>query len=189
MQTLSTFWLRNTLIGLIIACAFLSVQEASAQRVALKTNTLEYLILSPNLTLEARVSRKISLQLGISTNPITSPIADYKLNNFRVEPEIRYWFNRPMAKHFIALSTTAGTYSLQLKDRFLTGDAIAAGISYGYVLVLNRHWNMEAEIGVGVASLKGFDYRGKNNKPEHENLNKIMPVPIRAALSFSYIFK
>lgn len=180
---------RKMLIGSILVCALFSIQDVSAQRVALKTNALEYLILSPNLTLEATISRKISLQLGLAANPVTKPIADYKLTNLRIEPEIRYWFNRPMARHFIALSATAATYSLQLKDRFIVGDAVAAGVSYGYALVLSRHWNMEAEIGVGLASLHGFDYKGKDNRPENENLHKTTPVPIRAALSFSYIFK
>ncbi|MDE6300318.1 MAG: DUF3575 domain-containing protein, partial [Muribaculaceae bacterium] len=113
----------------------------------------------------------------------------YKMTNFRVEPELRYWFNRPMAKHFVALSTTAGTYSLQLKDHFISGDVFAAGLSYGYALILSRHWNVEFELGVGIASLKGYDYRGKDNKPEDKNMSKVMPVPIRAAVSFAYIFR
>ena len=149
MHDLSTSWIRRALFVVILACVLFPFQDASAQRIALKTNALEYLILSPNLTMEARLSRKMSLQLGITGNPITRPIADYKMTNFRVEPELRYWFNRPMAKHFVALSTTAGTYSLQLKDHFISGDVFAAGLSYGYALVLGRHWNFEAEIGAG----------------------------------------
>lgn len=173
----------------ILACVLFPFQDASAQRVALKTNALEYLILSPNLTMEARLSRKMSLQVGIAGNPIKSPIADYEFSNFRVEPELRYWFNRPMAKHFVALSTTAGKYSLQLKDRFISGDVIAAGFSYGYALVLARHWNVEFELGVGVGSFKGYDYKGKDNKPDAKNMSKVLPVPIRAAVSFAYVFK
>ena len=189
MHYLTTSWIRRALFVVILACVLFPFQDASAQRVALKTNAIEYLILSPNLTMEARLSRKMSLQLGIAGNPITKPIADYKMTNFRVEPELRYWFNRPMTKHFVALSTTAGTYSLQFKDRFISGDVLAAGFSYGYSLILGRHWNVEFELGVGIASLKGYDYRGKDNKPEDKNLSKLTPAPIRAAVSFSYIFK
>lgn len=176
-------------LALTLSALIFSLPEASGQRLALKTNALEYFVLSPNLTLEARMSRRLTIQLGIAANPLTRPISDYKLTNFRVEPELRYWFNRPMARHFVALSATAGTFSFQFKNRYMTFDAVAAGISYGYALVLSRHWNMEAEIGLGLASVNGFDYHGKDNKPKNANLHKMMPVPVRCGLTFSYIFR
>lgn len=168
----------------VIACP-----GANAQRIALKTNSLEYFILSPNLTFEARLSRVLSLQVGLAANPINKPIGGFKMTNFRVEPELRYWFNRPMARHFMAVSVTAGAYSLQIKDRYLLGDAVAAGISYGYALVLSDHWNMEAEIGIGLGSFRGYNFKGKDNKPEDFNFRHTMPVPIRFGLSFGYVFK
>lgn len=176
-------------LALVFSFLLFAAPDAAAQRLALKTNALEYLILSPNLTFEARMSRKLSLQLGVAVNPVTRPISGYKMSNFRVEPELRYWFNRPMARHFIALSTTAGSCSLQLKERYIMCDVVAAGVSYGYSVVLSRHWNMELEIGVGLASLHGYDYRGENNKPDQTNLRKTMPVPVRCGLTFGYIFR
>ncbi len=189
MHVLSSLWCRRLLLSTVLVCAFLPSQNAYSQRVALKTNALEYLILSPNLTLEARLSRKMSLQLGVSANPINTPISNYKLANFRVEPELRYWFNRPMARHFIAFSGIAGAYSLQFNERFIKGDVLAAGISYGYALVLGRHWNVEFEVGAGIASLSGLDYKGTDNVPAHRNMKKVIPVPVRVAVSFGYVFK
>ncbi len=162
---------------------------AKAQRMALKTNAVEYLILSPNLTFEARLSRVLSLQIGMAVNPINKPIAGLQATNFRVEPELRYWFNRPMARHFIALSCTAGTYSLELKDRCLKGDAVAAGISYGYSWVLSKHWNMEAEIGVGLANLHAYRFDKGQPRPKSMNFRHTLPVPVRFGLSFGYVFK
>lgn len=177
-------------MGLAFVSIFLSSsQDASAQRIALKTNALEYLILSPNLTLEASLNRKFSLQLGLSANPITRPIGDFRLTNFRVEPEFRYWFNRPMARHFMALSFTAGAATTQFGDHFWKGDFVTAGVSYGYAIVLGRHWNMEAEIGVGVGTFRGTKYKGKDNNPHEINYSKVLPVPVRAALTFGYIFR
>lgn len=183
--------LRNKAIAFLALVLFMLLASpgAYAQRIALKTNALEYLALSPNLTLEARMSRHISIQLGVAANPIAKPIADYKLTNFRVEPEVRYWFNRPMARHFVALSMTAGMYSFRFKDQFYMGDIYAAGVSYGYALVLSRHWNMEMEIGVGLGSTKGYDYKGLDNRPPKPNYTKLIPVPIRCGLSFAYVFK
>ncbi|MDE7386022.1 MAG: DUF3575 domain-containing protein [Muribaculaceae bacterium] len=189
MHYSKTSWMCRALFAVMFVCVLFSFQDASAQRIALKTNALEYLTVSPNITMEARLSRKMSLQVGLAGCPDTRPMGNYKFTNYRIEPELRYWFNRPMAKHFVALSTTAGTYSLMFKDRYISGDMIAAGISYGYALVLGRHWNVEFELGVGVGSFKGYDYKGEDNKPAEKNMNKVLPVPIRAAVSFAYVFK
>lgn len=189
MHVLSSLLRKRVLLGLVLLCSLFPFQNVSGQRVALKTNALEYFILTPNLTLEARLSRKMTIQLGVAANPINTAISNYKLANFRVEPEVRYWFNRPMARHFLAVSGTAGAYSLQFKDRFIKGDMLSAGISYGYALVLGRHWNVEFELGVGIASVSGMDYKGEDNAPNERNMKKIFPVPARAAISFGYVFK
>lgn len=189
MHVLFTFLRKRMLIGLVLFCAFFSSQIALGQRVALKTNALEYVFLTPNLTLEARLSQKLSLQVGVAANPMQTPIGKYKTANFRVEPELRYWFNRPMARHFSALSTSAGSYNLQLYDRLLKFNSAAAGVSYGYALVLGRHWNVEFELGAGLAYVNGLDYKKGEEEPESSNMKKVVPVPIRAAISFGYIFK
>lgn len=190
----SAFQLRSlsrrllTAMAVFLLMAFVS-PDVKAQRLALKTNSLEYLMLTPNLTVEARLSRKLSLQMGLAVNPISRPIADIVLKNFRVEPELRYWFNRPMARHFVALSFTAADYSVRIKDRYYKGDVVAGGFSYGYALVLSRHWNMEVEIGIGLGSFRGYHYTGENNQPDMPNFRKVLPVPMRCALTFGYIFK
>lgn len=181
--------LRKTLLQLLfIAVAVLCAPNINAQRFALKTNVVDWLTISPNLTAEARLSSRFSLQLGVAANPTHINIANIQLTNFRVEPELRYWFNRPMARHFIALSATAATYNLRFNDRHFCGDAVGAGVSYGYALVLSNHWNMEFEVGVGLARISAKDYRG-SAQPPSKNYSHFKPVPMRLGLSFSYIFK
>lgn len=165
--------------------------EARAQRLALKTNALEWVALSPNMAVEARVSRRVSLQLAVSGCPFDFAVAGYNWKNYRIDPEVRYWFNRPMARHFMALSFTAAGYRLRHNDHHLNGDVVAAGISYGYALVLSDHWNMEAEIGAGIGHFSAYDYRGSHGQSglTSKNYKKFLPVPIRVGISFSYIFK
>ena len=189
MTSSPTPTLRKALLGLLLViAAMMSAPQMQAQRLALKTNAIDWLILSPNLTVEARLSSRLSLQLGVAANPTHISIANVQLTNFRVEPELRYWFNRPMARHFMALSATAATFNLRFKDRHFNGDAVGAGLSYGYAVVLSDHWNMEAEIGVGFAHISAKDYRG-DKAPASKNYTHIKPVPIRVGLSFAYIFK
>lgn len=175
---------KGMLVMLCMMCCF----GARAQRVALKTNTLDWAMLSPNLAVDARLSSRLSLQLSVSGNPFSFSVLDTKLTNFRVEPELRYWFNRPMARHFMALSLTAASFSLRHADHRFVGDAVGAGISYGYALVLSNHWNMEAEVGVGLAHFSAYNYWSES-RPDVKNYSRLLPVPIRLGLSFAYIFK
>ena len=177
-----------TAMAVFLLMAFVS-PDVKAQRIALKTNSLEYLMLTPNLTVEARLSQKLSLQMGLAANPISRPIAKTVMKNFRVEPELRYWFSRPMTKHFVALSLSAVDYSLQFNERYYRGDIFAGGFSYGFALVLGRHWNMEVEAGIGIGSFRGYHYKGEGNRPDEPNYHKVLPVPMRCALTFGYIFK
>lgn len=160
-----------------------------AQRLALKTNALDYVALSPNLAFEARLSRTLSLQLGVGGCPVNGSLGDIRLTNFKIEPELRYWFNRPMARHFMAVSLGAYDFSYRWKNKYFIGDAVSAGLSYGYALVLSKHWNMEAEVGVGIATVRAKKYDSPENATEGCNYRKFVPVPVRFALNFSYIFK
>lgn len=177
------------IIGLLLLSlsAFMVTPWTHGQRVALKTNLLDYAALAPNLTLEARLSRVVTMQLGLTGAPIDfGSDAKFRLRFYSVEPEVRYWFNRPMARHFLALSATAGSYNLHFRSRHYIGDVVAAGISYGYAWPLSEHWNVEAELGVGLANFSGrYTRAGHTN----HNWHHIYPVPIRCGVSFSYIFK
>lgn len=173
---------------LLFILLFAGAHTANAQRVALKTNAIDWITMSPNLSVEARLSSKLTLQMAFAANPFNISIADTSTKNYRVEPELRYWFNRPMARHFVALSATAAAFNLRHADRHFIGDAVGAGVSYGYALVLSNHWNIEFEAGVGMAHIKAFDYHGEE-RPAQKNYSHFKLVPIRLGLSFSYIFK
>jgi hypothetical protein len=173
-------------VGMVMV-ALCNAPQAKAQRIALKTNTIDWVALSPNMTLEARLSRRVSLQVGLAANPFTFEVFNTNWKSFRVEPELRYWFNRPMARHFIALSGTAAEFNFHHNSHYFMGDAVAAGLSYGYALVLGRHWNMEVEAGVGMAHVSAYDYH--EVKPESKNHSQWHVVPMRVGLSFAYVFK
>lgn len=172
-----------------VAGLVLSTQLVNAQRVAFKSNLIDWATLSPNLALEMRLNGKLTLDVSATANPFPFTIADVKATHARLQPELRYWFNRPMARHFVGLSFLGGIYNVAWKKHFYEGDMWGAGLSYGYAFVLSRHWNVEATLGVGMARIRAFDYREGEEKPATPNLLKWSPVPIRLGLSFSYIFK
>lgn len=181
---------RKLIISLcLFAAVCVSALPGSAQRVAVKTNLLEWATITPNLGVEARLSRRLTLDVSMTANAIPLKIHDYRLNNVLFQPALRYWFNRPMARHFVSLDFVGGMYNLQLDTRRYKGDVIGGGIGYGYALVLNRHWNVEFEAAVGIARLHGFDWRTSNKMPSVPNMSKWALVPIRLGVNFAYVFK
>lgn len=81
-----------------------------------------------------------------------------------LQPEARYWFCDRFAGHFLGTHALGGKYNIgnlknsisflgtdfsKLTDRRYQGWFIGAGIAYGHSWILSKHWNFEAEIGVG----------------------------------------
>ncbi len=167
----------------------MNIPETNAQRIALKTNALDWVMLSPNLALEVRLERRLTLDLSATANPITREISGMKLTHFRFQPEFRYWFSRPMAHHFLGFNLMAGFYNVKFGGNYYDGDICALGMSYGYVVVLSRHWNMEATLGLGYGHLRARQYADADACPEMPNFRRWAPMSTRVGLSFSYIFK
>lgn len=85
MKSSPTPQLRKAFLSiLLVIAAMMCAPQMQAQRLALKTNTIDWLTMSPNLTLEARLSSRLSLQLGIVGNPTHISIANIQTTNFRV---------------------------------------------------------------------------------------------------------
>lgn len=147
--------------------------------------------MSPNLTLDTRLSRRLTFEIGITGNPLSkTPYGtDIMLKNLRIQPSLRYWFNRPMARHFMGVAVCGGVYDLRLREHCYRGNIAAAGLTYGYALVLSRHWNVEFSIGAGIGRVWGYDYRYSEGRPKDTNMSKWIPVPIGTGISFSYIFQ
>ena len=162
-----------------------------AQRVAVKTNALYWCVGSINAGVEIRMSRHWTANIEVEGNPFK--IKDYSLRNVAFMPEVRYWLQgRPMARHFIGLMGVVSHYDAQIKDWQHTGAAYAAGLTYGYNFVLSRHWSLELSAGVGL--MKMHDCQTPVGKTCSYNANnpynsKLIPVPLKAAVTFTYIIK
>lgn len=77
----------------------------------------------------------------------------------------------------------------KLSDYRYQGWFIGAGVAYGYAWILGRHWNLEAEIGVGYAYTQydsfrcvGCGKRVEKDKPHH------YVGTTKAAVNLVYVF-
>ncbi len=175
---------------LIVFLSAMFSQEAQAQRVALTTDVLEWAASTPNFSIESRLSRRITLDVSVLANPFRNYFGkqDLRLANLRVQPEVRYWFNRPLARHFVGLNATAGIYDLTYNHKRYKGDLLAIGARYGYSLVLSQKWSVVFSGGIGLGYVHGYYFRDDQEQPLEPNQSKIIPFP-DLSVSFSYIFK
>lgn len=194
---------RKILILIMTLAAFTAVQRTQAQDVAVKTNLASDAAANINLGLEFGLSQKWTLDISGEYNPWTFS-HNKKWKHLSIQPEARYWFCQKMSGHFLGFHAMGGKYNIgnldlgfkmlgtdfrKLKDYRFAGWYVGAGIAYGYAWMLGRHWNLEAEIGLGYAYTRYDRYEcvtcGKkldNDKPHH------YVGPTKAAINLVYLF-
>ncbi len=160
---------------------------SSAQRIALKTNALYWALATPNIELETRLAPKVTGALSVEGNFIT--VKDYKPSFFAINPEVRYWFERPMARHFLGLAGLFSDYDMKLKDKRHDGIAYGGGLTYGYAFVIGDRWNVELSMGVGAAYFREEKYNEGETAPGTPNHSRWTLVPLKTGVTFSYIIK
>ena len=148
----------------LVTCMMLScaVLAGTAQRMAVKTNLLYDAVASPNIGVEAGVAPRWTVELSGNFN--NWAVNRHLWKHWFVQPEARYWLCERFAGHFFGAHAIAGEYNFGnmknsfkilgsdfsgLSDKRYQGWAAGMGVAYGYSWILNRHLNLEAEIGLG----------------------------------------
>lgn len=188
---------------LLLVMATLSVLGIKAQDVGLKTNLLYDALLTPTLGVEVGLAPKWTLDVSGSLNDWA--VNDKRWKQWNVQPEARYWFCQRFAGHFLAAHAIGGQFNFgnlnfggnnflgtnlkQLEDHRLQGWMAGAGVGYGYSWILDKHWNIEAEIGVGwiYTRYDVFECQGCGKKTE-ENVPHNYVGPTKAAVNLIYLF-
>ena len=188
------------LLAIVIAGAS---QTVRGQNVAIKTNMLADAFLSPNIGIEIGIAPRWTLDATGQFNAWTMS-HDRRWKHWAVQPEARYWFCDRFSGHFIGAHMHGGKYNIggfdgrlhflgtdarKLKDPPYQGWFIGAGVAYGYAWILDRHWNLEAEIGFGYSYTRYDKYpcaecgtKLETNKPHH------YVGPTKAAINLVYLF-
>lgn len=154
----------NKILLTVVAAmtAWLAIPAANAQDVALKTNLINDITLSPNIGVEVGLAPKWTLDMTAEMNLWKVDGRSWKHLYF--QPEARYWFCQRFSGHFIGFHALGGIYNFgklnlpfnmlgsnlkELKDKRYQGWAVGAGVVYGYAWPLHKHWNIEAALGIG----------------------------------------
>lgn len=184
------------------AIVLLFSASANAQELAVKTNLVSDVLLSPNIGVEAGLHPRWTMNVTGELN--AWPLNGHKWKHWFVRPELRYWFCRRFAGHFAGVHLIGGQYNFanidmnfkfagsdfrNLADRRYQGWGAGAGIAYGYDWIISKHWNIEATVGVGWIYTRFDSYpcakcgsKIDSNKP-HNYVG-----PTTAALNIVYLF-
>ncbi len=194
--------MRRVILILAVVLAGITHQVA-AKDIAVKTNLIDDALLDVNVGAELAVAPKWSIDVPASFNFWTlSHNRCWK--HWAVQPGIRYWFCEALGGHFAGAHLMGGQYNVggldfdfkflgtnlsSLKDSRYEGWFVGAGVSYGYSWILNKHWNIEAELGIGWAYTRYDRYpctrcgRKLQSGKAHNYVG-----PTKAAINIVYVF-
>lgn len=167
--------------------AFLSI-NIFAQQISVKTNGLMLGAGLPNIGTELVIGKKVSFELSAFAG-----YHPYKLDvvTAGVMPEIKYWFSgRVLTRTYLGFSLLANSYKINWSGRRLEGDALGAGLTFGYSIPLSAHWNIDFSAGVGTVYFRQRDY-DKTVINENSGINSkgVKLMPTKLAISIAYIIK
>lgn len=157
-----------------------------AQRTAIKTNLLQWGTASPNFGAEFTLDKHWSLNIEAAFNPFQT--SRWSARFVTLSPEIRFWTGRSLSRHFIGIAGGIGKYDLLYRETRRNGNALTAGVTYGYNFVLNEHWNLELTAGAGVVRYSQFRYETNTRRPEQPETG-YTAVPIKLGVSFVYLIR
>lgn len=188
------------LLVMIVASAS---QVVRGQNVALKTNVLSDAFLNPNLGIELGLAPKWSLD-------IDGQLTGWKLSDNRrwkhwaVQPEAHYWLCDRFGGHFFGVHAHGGQFNVggldvkpdflgtdfgKLRDTRFQGWFVGGGLSYGYAFVLGKHWNLEAELGIGYSYVNYDQFRcaGCGKKTRTDVTHHYVGIT-KTAINLVYLF-
>lgn len=174
----------------------------SSAQVGIKTNLVPDALLSPNLGVEIGLAPHWSLDLTGEVNFWS--VNRHLWKHWLAQPEARYWFCDRFAGHFLGFHALGGQYNFgnihngitflgsrfkNLSEYRYQGWAAGAGVAYGYAWVLAKHWNLEAEIGIGwlYTRYDKFSCQNCGKKLESDRPHNYVG-PTKVAVNLEYIF-
>lgn len=176
--------------------------SVKSQNIAIKSNLLYDAIAVANLGVEAPLAPRWTLDVSANLNAWA--INQHKWKHWLVQPELRYWLCDRFQGHFFGLHAIAGQYNVgnlhnnihflgtdfsDLTHNRYQGWMFGAGLAYGYSWILAKHWNIEAEIGLGWIHTRSDVYPCADCGTKlAEDKNHDYVGPTKAAVSLIYLF-
>jgi len=140
-------------------------KETVGRYSALKTNLAAWAAGCVNLAYETQIGKHFSIDIPVmwSSWDISQKHA---LRIIAIQPEFRYWLEKPGQGHFFGVHAQAARYNLKWNDnryQDVNRPLFGGGIGYGYSLPFNETWGMEFNLGAGYANTRYNVYHNTPN--------------------------
>lgn len=156
MRRRSGDWLCAVSLGLcLILWSGAQAQERGGY-CALKTNLVCWSGSILNIAADVQVGRHVSVDLPVMWCPWYMS-KRYAARNLTFQPEMRWWFGNPGDGHFCGAHFHVSWFNVRWRDKRYQDASrplLGAGVSYGYLLLLNRGWACEFTVGAGYAAVR-----------------------------------
>ena len=193
---------RAIIIFILLIAGMAQMPALRAQEVAVKTNIVSDAFLNVNLGAEVSFATRWSVDLTGDFNS-WSFSGGKRWKHWLAQPEARYWFCEALGGHFVGLHALFGQANVGhldtdfkflgtdfgvLKNHRYQGWIGGVGLAYGYSWLLGKHWNLEAEIGLGWihASYDIYECAGCGRRVGTGRPNYVGPT--KAAINLVYVF-
>ena len=174
----------------LVLCCFILLTgltlKAQEQTIGIKTNVLYWGAITPNLGVEYAFARQWSLNVDGMYAPWTFK-DNKKYLAWGIQPELRLWCCEAMTRHYVGLHYHYARFNIGQQDFRRDGHLMGAGLSYGYIWVIDSRWNIDFNIGLGYARLNYDKYRQKCGQLE-EHRERNYWGPTKAGVTFVYKF-
>ncbi|MBE9488600.1 MAG: DUF3575 domain-containing protein [Bacteroidetes bacterium] len=135
--------------------------------IALKTNLLYDLALTPNIGIEVPIGEKWSVAAEWAYAWWSNDSNHRYWRMYGGSLEVRRWFggksNRYLTGHHVGVYASAGTYDVEFSNKgYQSKFSYTIGASYGYSLPIAKALNLDFEIGVGYLAGEYKEYEPKN---------------------------
>ncbi|MDE5886118.1 MAG: DUF3575 domain-containing protein [Muribaculaceae bacterium] len=160
------------------------------QRFALKTNLLYDVVLMPNLEFEWLIKKNWSVS-------IEGDVAWWKFSFDRiyrlamVSPEARYHIRPRDYWHgmYVGLFVGGGLYQLENRHDGYRGEGGMAGLSFGYMWPIGKHFSLEAGVGAGYMHTRYKVYRNEDDHKLYmstKSLNYFGPLKLKFTIAWRF---
>ena len=182
----------STRIKIFLTVLLLLVAKTSlnAQRIAVTTNALEDVLLTPNIGVDVVVSDRQSISFDASFAP-------YKISQsfhnkcMTLRGGYKYWFNQAFYAHYIGVDAVISSTDVGAGNVDYRGEYLGVGVGYGYSFILSKRWNIVPCVGVGIAycrSYEGYDHMiSVGNGVQAVTTSGFKPIITRLGVTFQYV--
>lgn len=180
--------MKKYIILILILCSLNIV--GNAQNVAIRTSATMWATATPNIEVSFPVNKHWTVHLPVLYNPWVWG-HNSRFQQLTTMPGVRYWKQKPYIHYFFSGYAIATRFHVggwcNKKFRY-DGNGYGVGVGAGYNYVLNKHWNLEGEIGVGLiyADYDKCGWRKNSHRYSHENGIRVIPTKIDISLVYFY---